>query len=63
VSSVTLVEEYRRARRRARLSLPELWRVDRHALDVAFAEEAVLVPLREDFDRWAAGVPALSPPG
>jgi adenosine deaminase len=63
VSSVTLVEEYRRALRRARLTLPELWRIDRHALDVAFAEEADLVPLREAFDRWAAGVPALSPPG
>jgi adenosine deaminase len=63
VSSVTLVEEYRRALRRARLTLPELWRIDRHALDVAFAEEADLVPLREAFDRWAAAVPALSPPG
>jgi adenosine deaminase len=63
VSSVTLVDEYRRSLRRARLTLPELWRVDRHALDVAFAEEATLLPLREDFDRWAAGVAALSPPG
>ena len=63
VSSLTLVEEYGRAVRRARLTMPELWRIDRHALDVAFAEEAALVPLREAFDRWAAGVPALSPPG
>jgi adenosine deaminase len=63
VSSLTLIEEYRRALRRARLTLPELWRIDRHALDVAFAEEAALVPLREAFDRWAAAVPALSPPG
>jgi adenosine deaminase len=63
VSSLTLVEEYGRAVRRARLTLPELWRIDRHALDVAFAEEAALVPLREAFDRWAGGVPALNPAG
>ena len=63
VASLTLIEEYRRAVGRMRLTLAELWRVDRHALDVAFAEEVVLVPLREAFDRWAAGVPALSPPG
>ena len=63
VASLTLVEEYRRAIRRLHLTLPELWRIDRHALDVAFAEEAALVPLRAAFDRWATGVPALSAPG
>ncbi len=63
VSALTLLEEYRRALRRARLTPAELWRIDRHALDVAFADEPVLAPLRAAFDRWAAGVPALSSPG
>jgi hypothetical protein len=44
-----------------RLTLPELWAVDRLALDVAFADEATLTPLRDQFDRWAAGIPELTP--
>ena len=63
VSSLTLVEEYRRALRRARLTPAELWRIDRHALDAAFADDRTLVPLRAEFDRWAAAVPALMPAG
>ena len=42
------------------LTLPELWAIDRFALDVAFADEATLVPLRADFDGWAAGIPELA---
>ena len=34
--------------------------LDRFALDVAFADEATLAPLRAAFDRWAAGVPELT---
>lgn len=55
VSWLTLVEEYRRALRRSGLSPTELWRIDRRALDVAFADEGTLAPLRSEFDRWAAG--------
>ena len=32
----------------------ELWSINRFALDVAFADDATLVPLRADFDHWAA---------
>ena len=42
------------------LTLPELWAIDRRALDVAFADEATLIPLRTEFDRWAAGIPELA---
>jgi adenosine deaminase len=59
VSDIELSEEYRRAVDRIGLSLPELWAIDRHALDVAFADEAALAPLREGFDAWAAAVPEL----
>jgi hypothetical protein len=41
------------------LTLRELWAIDRHALDVAFADDATLAPLRAEFDAWAAGVQAL----
>ena len=57
VSDVTLTEEYRRAVGEIGLTLPELWAIDRFALDVAFADEATLIPLRQVFDAWAAGVP------
>lgn len=64
VSSITLVEEYRRAMRWSRLIPAELWRVDRHALAVAFADEDILIPLRRAFDRWASAEPLLaSAPG
>ena len=54
VSSLTLSDEYVRAVETIGLTLPELWAIDRHALDVAFADEAVLVPLRAAFARDAA---------
>jgi len=53
VSDVTLSEEYVRAVEQIGLTLPELWAVDRGALDVAFADEAALGPIRAAFDRWA----------
>jgi len=59
VSDVTLTEEYGRAVAEIGLTLPELWAIDRYALDVAFADEATLAPLREAFDGWAAGIPEL----
>jgi adenosine deaminase len=61
VSDLTLSEEYVAAVEEIGLTLPELWAIDRHALDVAFADEAALAPLRAEFDTWAAGIPELSP--
>ena len=55
VSDLTLGEEYVRACERIGLTLDELWAIDRHALDVAFADTATLGPLRGAFDAWAAG--------
>ncbi|MGZ8514639.1 MAG: adenosine deaminase, partial [Candidatus Limnocylindrales bacterium] len=46
VSDITLTEEYRRAVADIGLTLPELWAINRLALDVAFADEATLAPLR-----------------
>ena len=60
VSDVTLTEEYGRAVHDIGLTLPELWAIDRFALDVAFADAATLEPLRETFDSWAAGIPELA---
>jgi adenosine deaminase len=59
VSDVTLSQEYARAVERNGLALPELWAIDRHALDVAFADDETLRPLRAEFDAWAAGADAL----
>ena len=42
------------------LTLPELWAIDRHALDVAFADEADLARLRAEFAAWGAGIPELA---
>jgi adenosine deaminase len=61
VSDVSLTEEYRRAVQQNGLTLPELWAIDRFALEVAFADEATLAPLRQAFDGWAAGIPELLP--
>ena len=60
VSDLTLSEEYLNAVETIGLTLPELWAIDRHALDVAFADEATLEPLRATFDGWAAGIPELA---
>jgi adenosine deaminase len=62
VSDISLTEEYARAIGDIGLTLPELWAINRRALDVAFADEASLAPLRAEFDAWAAGVPELALP-
>jgi adenosine deaminase len=59
VSDLSLSDEYARALTQVGLTLPELWSIDRRALDVAFADQATLGPLRGSFDAWAAGVPEL----
>jgi adenosine deaminase len=60
VSDISLTDEYGRAVAEIGLTLPELWAIDRFALDVAFADEATLAPLRREFDLWAAGIPELA---
>ena len=60
VSDISLTEEYGRAVAEIGLTLPELWAIDRFALDVAFADEATLAPLRAEFDGWAAGIQQLA---
>jgi adenosine deaminase len=57
VSDLSLTDEYERAAAEIGLTLPELWAIDRFALDVAFADEATLAPLRREFDTWAAQIP------
>ena len=60
VSDITLSEEYLNAVETIGLTVPELWEIDRHALDVAFADEADLAPLRAAFAAWGEGVPELA---
>jgi adenosine deaminase len=53
VSDITLSEEYARAVERIGLSVAELWAINRHALNVAFADAPALGPVRVAFDAWA----------
>ena len=59
VSDITLSEEYLRAVEDNGLTLPELWAIDRHALDVGFADEATLERLRAAFEAWGGTIPEL----
>ena len=63
VSDLTLSDEYVRAIETIGLTLPELWEIDRRALDVGFADEADLVPLRASFVAWGDRIPGLRPAG
>jgi adenosine deaminase len=60
VAGVSLSEEYTRGVVALGLTPAELWEIDRRALDVAFAEEAVRVRLGRQFDAWARGEPLLA---
>jgi adenosine deaminase len=60
VSDISLSEEYVNAVEVIGLTLPELWSIDRYALEVAFADEETLAPIRAAFDAWAAGIPELT---
>jgi adenosine deaminase len=62
VSDLKLSEEYVAVHEQTGLTLPELWSIDRRALDVAFADEATLAPLKAEFDAWAPGIPELAYP-
>jgi adenosine deaminase len=60
VSDITLSEEFEKAVDQIGLTLPELWAINRRSLDVAFADDAALSPIRTEFDNWAAGIPELA---
>jgi adenosine deaminase len=59
VSDITLSEEYLRAVEENGLTLPELWAIDRHALDVAFADQETRVGLHAAFEAWGSTIPEL----
>ena len=61
MSDVTLPDEYERVHRVLDLSPDELWRINRHALDVAFLQhdEALRGHLKDEFDAFAAAEPLL----
>ncbi len=63
VLGLTLVDEYHNAVRVLGLSLPELWAVDRHALEVAFLanDEPLRRSLLGAFDAFAAAEPRVAP--
>ena len=52
VSDISLSDEYENAIAQIGLTLDELWAIDQHALDVAFADESALVPVRAAFAAW-----------
>ena len=52
VSDITLTREYENALTQIGLTMDELWTIDQHALDVAFADPADLKPVREAFRDW-----------
>jgi adenosine deaminase len=62
VSDLTLVREYRNVVDQIGMALPELWSVNRHALQVAFLhhDEPLRARLLAEFDRFAADEPALT---
>jgi adenosine deaminase len=53
VSDLSLTDEYERALDEIGLTPDELWAIDRHGLDVAFADDATLDRLRSHFDAWS----------
>ena len=62
VSDLTLVREYERARSDIGVAMADLWRMNRHALDVAFLhdDEPLRDALRAEFDSFAASEADLS---
>lgn len=60
VSAVSLGEEYERAVEAVGLTPAELWGIDRHGLEVAFAEAPTRRALLDAFDSWAARIPELA---
>jgi len=60
VSDISLSDEYERAVRGIGLTLEEVWAIDRHALDVAFADPSALTAARAAFGAWEAIVPEVT---
>ncbi len=54
VSDLSLTDEYERAIDEIGLTPDELAAIDRRALEVAFADEAALAPIRDELDAWVA---------
>ena len=52
VSDISLSDEYENAVTQIGLTVDELWAIDQHALDVAFADEEALAPVRAAFAAW-----------
>jgi adenosine deaminase len=61
VSDLSLVREYARAHASLGITLPELWSMDRHALEVAFLQhdEALRTRLRQGFEAFGRAEPRL----
>jgi adenosine deaminase len=63
VSDLTLVSEYDRAHSAIGVSIADLWRMNMHALDVAFMDdESLRAQLKSEFESFAASEPALQNP-
>jgi adenosine deaminase len=62
ISAVSLSDEYVNAMRAIGLTPRELWAINLNSLKVAFADEAALQRLRDEFQGWAANIPELIEP-
>ena len=58
VSDLSLTDEFEKAVETIGLTIDELWAIDRHALDVAFADPASLARVRAAFDAFQVEVDA-----
>jgi adenosine deaminase len=65
VSDIDLHEEYTRAVECLGMTLPELWAIDRAALDAAFCDAETRQRLKAAFEAWGEHIPELHewPPG
>lgn len=52
VSDISLTDEYENAITQIGLTMDELWTIDQHALDIAFADQADLELVRAAFAAW-----------
>jgi adenosine deaminase len=60
VSDTLLSDEYVRVVEEVGLSLPELWAINLHGLDAAFAPAEVSAGLKASFEAWRATIPELA---
>ncbi len=59
VSDLSLSDEYARAVEQIGLTVPELWQVDRNAIEAAFCDEPTRARLRSAFGTWGSTIPEL----